>query len=64
MAAVIVYNSACTRKLYTMELDKKKEDVWFTSCAKAYLKETGEEFLAVGTSSGVIYKVTVQANGA
>jgi hypothetical protein len=34
---------------------------WFTCACLAYSSDTGEEFIAVGTSNGTVYRVDVGA---
>jgi hypothetical protein len=34
---------------------------WFTCASLAFNAETGEEFIVIGTSSGIIFKVNVAA---
>jgi hypothetical protein len=60
-----IYNHNASRLLTTVESKKKLSDGrvnFFTCCATGYEKGTGQEFIAVGTSSGEIYACTL--NGA
>jgi len=79
MAACVIYNANCTRRLFTFDVNKSTSnklamattsgdeeltDVWFTCSAKAYDHETGEEFIVVATNEGRFYRVKVGAGGA
>jgi len=67
--ACLVYNSNATRLLYKLDLKSSPEEdlcftTWFTCSSLAYSTDSGEEFIAVATSDGKIFRVSVQGGGA
>lgn len=58
--ALFIYNQNQTRQLYKFEITDK---AFFTCCCLAYSAETGEEFIAAGTSNGQIYKIEAASSG-
>lgn len=57
-----IYNHNATRQLVTVESKKKMGDGkinFFTSASKGIEKGSGQEFIAVGTSSGEVHSVMI-----
>ena len=79
MAVCLIFNSNCTRRLFTFDINKPAQkvqktglsqaesaalnDIWFTCSSKAYDFDTSEEFIAVGTNEGRIFKVKESVPG-
>lgn len=42
-----------------IELPTKTHQNWFVSASTAYFADSGEEFIALGTSNGIIFRVKV-----
>ena len=38
--------------------------IWFTSCAKVFDQDSGEEFIALSTNDGRVFSIQVQGGGA
>ena len=60
----LVYNSNATRLLYKFDLKSTQDEdncftTWFSCSSLAYSTDSGEEFIAVGTSDGKIFRVNV-----
>jgi len=48
--------------LYKFELTQKDDAYsWFTCACLAYSSDTGEEFIAVATSNGIVFRVEVSS---
>ena len=65
----LVYNYNATRLLYKFDLRSPQEEdisytIWFSCSSLAYSTDTGEEFIAVATSDGKIFRLSVQGGGA
>ena len=59
--SLLIFNGTLTEQLYKFEMPNQTE--WFTCASMAYYADSSEECLAVGTSRGNIYTVSV-VNGA
>lgn len=58
MANCLIYNQNHTRLLYKFEAQSWQQGAnWFTCACVAYSADTGEEFIAVGSSNGIVYRV-------
>ena len=73
MSVCLVFNQNLNRRLFMFEIAKSSEkkagqegqmaDKWFTCSSKAYDFDSGEEFIAVATNEGRIYKLKEQVPG-
>ena len=79
MAVCLIFNQNCTRRLFTFDINKPAQksqkagmtqaeaatlnEVWFTCSSKAYDFDTNEEFIAVATNEGRIFKVKESVPG-
>lgn len=55
--SLLIYNDSLTEKLFKFDIPSDSE--WFTCASLAYCADSSEERIAVGTSRGNIYTVSV-----
>ena len=60
----LIYNETGSRLLHKVDLKSENEDnkFWFTCSTKA-VGENGEDFIALATNDGRIYKIQVDRSG-
>ena len=61
MQNCLIYNQNMTRLLHKFELPQKQSPSWFICASVAHSSDSGDEFIALGTSNGVVFKVNVGA---